>query len=131
MYAARGKLWWRVLLDTLKELRIPQKAKEILDSAERISQFGPQSLRSANLARLCGLTLNNSWTGYAMKQTCSALIQYPSTPQDKMWKNEIFSCQGSRTREPKFENEQQFTDRCRESNVTVFTFHQMEGNFVS
>jgi len=42
-----------------------------------------------------------------MKQTCSALIQYPSTPQDKMWKNEILPSQGSRTRELKLENEQE------------------------
>jgi len=51
--------------------------------------------------------MNNSSAGYVIKQTCSALKQYPSTRQDKMWKNEIFPSQGSRTPELKLKNEQE------------------------
>jgi len=83
------------------------KGKELLYSSELISEFGSQSLSSADLARLCGLTLNNSCAGYVIKQKSSALKQYPSTPQDTMWKTEIFPSQGSHTRELKLENEQE------------------------
>jgi hypothetical protein len=80
-----------------------------------------------DLARLCGLSLNNSWAGYVIKQTCPTLKHHSSIPQNKMWKNEIFSSQGSRTRELKLEKEQECQTLQREVGKETLLFSHFTG----